>query len=51
MDHVLGVISPTLLDGEGGSEVETSEEETEGEGERIPGVAYCVICSTYIALH
>lgn len=36
------------LDGEGGSEVETSEEETEGEGEGIPGVAYCIFCSIYI---
>ena len=35
------------LDGEGGSEVETSEEETEGDGERIPGVVYCIFCSNY----
>ena len=33
------------LDGEGGSEVDIdSEEETEGEGELIRGVVYCIFC-------
>ena len=35
------------LDGEGGCEVDTSEEETEGKGDRIPGVVYCIFCSDY----